>query len=62
MKFDKKWLKIPILGFFPNNIFPTFILLLKVTLNLLKTSLVAIILLFFDQIQDDFLNPYFAKN
>ena len=62
MKFDKKWLKIPILGFFPNNIFPTFILLLKVTLNLLKTSLVAIILLFFDQIQDDYLNPYFTTN
>ena len=49
-------------AFFPNNIFPTFILLLKVTLNLLKTSLVAIILLFFDQIQDDYLNPYFTTN
>lgn len=62
MKFDKKWLKIPILGFFPNDIFPTFILLFKVALNLLKTSLVAIILLFFDQIQDDYLNPYFTAN
>ena len=62
MKFDKKWLKIPILGFFPNDIFPTFILLFKVALNLLKTSLVANILLFFDQIQDDYLNPYFTTN
>ena len=62
MKFDKKWLKISILGFFPNNIFPTLILLLKVTLKLLKTSLVAFILLFFDQIQDDYLNLYFTTN
>ena len=45
-----------------NNIFPTFISLLKVTLNVFKTSLVAIILLFFNQIQDDYLNPYFTTN
>ena len=46
-------------GLFPKQYF---ILLLKVTLKLLKTSLVAIILLFFDQIQDDYLNPYFTTN
>ena len=43
----KRLLKIPIPGYFPANLFPTFKVTLKVTLNLLKTSLAAIILLFF---------------
>ena len=51
----KRWLKIPIPGFFPNNIFPTFRLLLKASLNLLKTSLAAITLLFFRS------NPYLKQ-
>lgn len=43
----KRLLKIPIPGYFPSNLFPAFKVTLKVTLNPLKTSLAAIILLFF---------------
>ena len=43
----KRLLKIPFPGYFPANLFPTFKVTLKVTLNPLKTSLAAIILLFF---------------
>ena len=53
----KRWLKIPIPGFCPNNIFPTFRLLLKASLDLLKTSLAAITLLFFRSNQRWLLKP-----
>ena len=44
MKFDKKIIKNSYSGLFPKQYFPTFRLLLKVSLNLLKTSLAAITL------------------
>ena len=53
----KRWLKIPMPGFCPNNIFPTFRLLLKASLDLLKTSLAAITLLFFRSNQRWLLKP-----